>query len=97
MHMKEFNATALRSEDGDEITFDVRPFEARQGDAVDSYLYTRFMHLKETGIGKTNNLVVLLCDATAQIPASADIWLTNLNASGQRTEIRRARSSLVRP
>jgi hypothetical protein len=88
MDMKEFNETVKPSAQEDEIIFDVRPFGIRQGEAIDSYLHARLMHSRTTGIGTTNKLCVLLCDATAQIPDTANTWLSNLLASGQRAEIR---------
>lgn len=90
MDMNEFNATAVRTADATTITLDVRPFGDRQGEAVDSYLHERVMHLNTTGIGTTPKPVVLLCDSSAQIPSSAFTWLANLNAGGQATEIRQA-------
>jgi len=71
----------------DEIIFDVRPFGQKQGEAIDSYLHTRLMHMSTTGIGTTRKLVVLLCDSTATIPESVNHWLTGLKAGGQRAEI----------
>ena len=38
MTATEFNETAIRTEDAVQITFDVRPFGDRQGEAVDFYL-----------------------------------------------------------
>jgi hypothetical protein len=88
--MNEFNKTAVRTETASEITFDVRPFGDRQGDAVDSYLHARCLVGQYTGIGMTSRLVVVLCDASANIPESSGRWLANLNAKGSPTEIRRA-------
>jgi hypothetical protein len=88
MDMKEFNDTVKRSEQGDEIIFDVRPFSARQSEAIESYIHGRLMHLHTTGIGTTRKLCVSLCDASVQIPDTTKTWLANLLAGGQRAEIR---------
>lgn len=89
MDMNEFNEKVKPVSSATEVVFDVRPLGDRQGEAVDSYLHTRLMHMNTTGIGNTDKCVVLVCDSTAQIPSSADNWLTKLNAGGQITEIRR--------
>jgi hypothetical protein len=89
MDMKEFNDVVRPYPHGDdELILDVRPFGARQGEAVDSYLHSRLMHVNTTGIGNTDRLVVLVCDATAEIPESAKALIETLAASGQWAEIR---------
>lgn len=90
MNANEFNATAIRAEDPATITWDVRPFGDRQGEAVDFYLHQRLMMLQMNAGGFGPRLVVLLCDSTANIPDSATNWLNELNARGVATEIRRA-------
>jgi hypothetical protein len=90
MNANEFNATAVRTEDPTTITFDVRPFGDRQGDAVDSYLHERLMLLQMRTGGFGPRLVVLLCDSKARIPSSVNGWLAELNARGIATDIRRA-------
>jgi hypothetical protein len=90
MDMNQFNKTVVRTETASEITFDVRPFGDQQGDAVDSYLHARLLVGQNTGIGMTTRLVVILCDAAAAIPQSAERWLAMLNAKGAPTEVRRA-------
>lgn len=97
MEMKEFNEQVKRSEQGNEIIFDVRPFGARQGEAIDSYLHDRLMVLRMTGIGATDKHVVLLCDSTVQLPFATERWLNNLNADGHATEIRRSWFSPGKP
>jgi hypothetical protein len=67
MDMNEFNKAAVRTETASEITFDVRPFGDRQGDAVDSYLHARLLVGQNTGgIGMTPRLIVVLCDSSAK-------------------------------
>ncbi len=90
MNASEFNATAVRTEDAATITWDVRPFGNRQGEAVDSYLHERLMMLQMNAGGFGPRLVVLLCDPVVNIPSSAANWLAELNARGIATEIRRA-------
>lgn len=90
MDIKEFNDLVKPYPHGDdELIFDVRPFGARQGEAVDTYLHSRLMHVNTTGMGNTCRLVVLLCDAAAEIPESAMKWIENLAECGQLAEIRR--------
>ena len=67
----------------------------RQGEAVASYLHNRLMHVNTTGIGNTDRLVVLICDATAEIPESAKTLIEILVASGQWAEIRHASAMMA--
>jgi hypothetical protein len=90
MDANEFNATAVRAENPTTITFDVRPFGDKQGEAVDSYLHQRLMMLQMNAGGFGPRLVVLLCDPKASIPTTANSWLAELNARGVPTEVRRA-------
>jgi hypothetical protein len=88
MDTKEFNDVVRPYPHGDdELILDVRPFGARQGEAVDSYLHSRLTHVNTTGIGNTNRLVVLVCDASAEIPESARALIETLAASGQFAQI----------
>jgi hypothetical protein len=89
MDMNEFNEKVKPVASETEIVFDVRSLGDRQGEALDSYLHTRAMHMNTTGIGNTPKRVVLLCGCTAEIPKSATTRLAHLNAGGQQTEIRR--------
>jgi hypothetical protein len=90
MEIKEFNDVVKPYPHGDdELIFDMRPFGPRQGEAVESYLHNRVIHVNTTGTGNTNRLVVLLCDPEAEIPESAMICIEKLAASGQWAEIRR--------
>jgi hypothetical protein len=88
MDIKEFNKVVKRTETNEEVIFDVRPFGDRQGEAVDEYLHQALASL-QYGTGTFGpRLVVLLHDASANIPQSAHRWLANLAASGVRIEIR---------
>jgi hypothetical protein len=89
MDMNEFNATAVRTENPNAITFDVRPFGDRQGEAVDSYLHAA-LGAVQMGVSTFQRPVIVLCDSTAAIPDSASTWLATLNAQGVAMEIRRA-------
>lgn len=90
MDIREFNEVVKPYPHGDdELIFDVRPFGARQGEAVDTYLHDRLMHVNIAGMGNTCRLVVLLCDAAAEIPESTMTEIADLAACGQWAEIRR--------
>lgn len=89
MNADEFNTGAVRTESPTTITWDVRPFGDKQGEAVDSYLHQRLMMLQMNAGGFGPRLVVLLCDSTANIPSSATTWLAELNAKGVATQLRR--------
>jgi hypothetical protein len=45
MDSKEFNETGVRTET-DVVTFDVRPFGTKQGEAIDSYIHEVGMAVK---------------------------------------------------
>jgi hypothetical protein len=90
MDTNEFNSKAVRTEDQATITFDVRPFGDKQGDAVDSYLHARLMALQMNAGGFGPRLVVLVCSRSARMPGTVNSWLAELNASGVATEIRPA-------
>ena len=89
MDMDEFNATAVRTEYPDVISFDVRPFGDGQGEAADSYLHAA-LGAVQIGVSTFERPVILLCDSTATTPDSANRWLAGLNAQGVAIEIRRA-------
>ena len=55
----------------------------------------RLMHVNSTGIGNTDRLVVLICDATAEIPESAKALIEILVASGQWAKIRHASATMA--
>jgi len=88
MDMKEFNATAVRTETADEVRFDVRPFADRQGEAIDSYLHDLLAVSGYGAISPGSRVWVLLHDSTASIPQSAYRWLDGLEASGFTIAIR---------
>lgn len=89
MDNREFKATARRSENESTITYDVRPFGNRQGEAADWYLHERLAQLEMGAGGFGPRLVVVLCDSKAEIPSSANRWLAGLNAKGAPHEIQR--------
>ncbi len=88
MDMNEFNGTAVRTEAIATVTFDVRPFGERQGEAIDSYLHAAGMAL-QMNVFPHSKPIVLMCDAKATIPPSADRWLANLHSQGVAIEIQR--------
>lgn len=89
MEVRDFEKTAVRTQTGGEIIFDARPYGDQQGAAVDSCLRDRLGVIQNTGIGRTSKLIVLLCDSSAAIPATAQTWLAGLAAIGAPAEIRR--------
>lgn len=89
MDMKGFNGTVVRTETAVSVTFDVRPFGNRQGEAVDSYLHDVGMAL-QINVFRHSKPIVLLSDSNASIPTSAATWLANLHSRGVAIEIQRA-------
>ena len=81
MDTTEFNKTAVRTETPNQITFDVRPFGARQGEAVDFYLHEIGMQLNY-GTFSTSRPIVVLCDANTTFPSTTNTWLAQVNARG---------------
>jgi hypothetical protein len=82
MDMKEFNATAIRTETTEELTLDVRPFGDRQGEAIDSYLHDQLQSVQYGVASSQSKPWVLIYDSNAMIPQSAQGWLNNLVAAG---------------
>jgi len=82
MDMNEFNATAVRTEDSEHVYFDLRPFGARQGEAMDSYLHDAVMSIRMGVSSFGARQIVLVTDASMVIPDSARTWLASLQASG---------------
>lgn len=90
MDMNEFNATAKRSENETTIAFDVRPFGEKQGEAVDSYLHEALGAVQQGRSTFGSRPIVVLCDETAEIPATAQNWLANLRERGVNVAIQQA-------
>ncbi len=82
MDMNEFNNTAIRTEDGGHVYFDLRPFGNRQGEAMDSYLHGAVMSIQMGVSSFGERQIVLLTDASTIIPDGARTWLASLQASG---------------
>jgi len=76
------------SEDEISITYDVRPFGNRQGEAIAWFLREQVGHV-ERSRKFAKPLLVLVCDAKAEIPDSVDGLLSRLNALGASYELRR--------
>lgn len=77
MTSDEFNKTAIRTEDSNRITFDVRPFKERQGEAIDSYLHEVGMQMNY-GVFSTSKPIVLVCERGTVYPATCHKWLSLL-------------------
>jgi hypothetical protein len=88
MDMNEFNSKAVRTEDSGNVYFEVRAFGDAQGDAIDSYLHDALASVEGGFSTFGDRTVVLLCDATANIPPTANNWLQHLEAAGVAVEIR---------
>lgn len=88
MDMNEFNKTVARTEDDATVTFDVRPFGDRQGEALDSYLSNWSMALQANAAPPHSKLLVVLCDSSTAITKNANRLLGLLNAKGVAIEIR---------
>jgi hypothetical protein len=88
MDMKEFNATAIRTETTEELTLDVRPFGEKQGEAIDSYLHDLAQSVQYGVASSQSKPWVLIYDPSAVIPQSTQGWLKNLAASGRVIEMR---------
>jgi hypothetical protein len=82
MDMNEFNSPAIRTEDSGQVYFDLRPFDARQGEAMDSYLHSAVMSVQMGVSSFGARQIVLVTDASVVIPSSARTWLASLQASG---------------
>jgi hypothetical protein len=90
MDIKEFNEKVLRTETDSTVTFDVRPFGARQGEAIDSYLYAVGMALQMDVFPHTQPIVVL-CDIDTAFPSTTDTWLAEVQSRGVAIEIQRVK------
>lgn len=89
MDMNEFNKTAVRTEDHATITFDVRPFGDRQGEAVDSFLTNWMMSLQANVASPPSRPLVVLCDSATVVTTNAERFLQLLKAKGIAIEIRK--------
>jgi hypothetical protein len=81
MDYGEFSRTAPRIEDESSITFDLRPFGNRQGEVADWFLHEQAA-LRTIGIKFSPKLLVLVCDAKAEIPDTVNEWLSGLSRLG---------------
>ena len=88
MDSKEFNGKTIRIETDSQITFDVRPFGDRQGEAIDSYLHDVGMAVQMNVFCHTKP-IVLTCDSTTTFPPTTDIWLANVRRQGVDVQILR--------
>jgi len=68
MDMQEFHSKVRKSETDHNCLFDVRPFELRQGEAIESYLLAR----RNVFEPPTNKPLVIQHDADARV--SDDVW-----------------------
>ena len=86
MDSKEFNAIAVRTET-DVVTFDVRPFGEKQGEAIDSYLHDVGMAV-QMGVFRHTKPIVLECDSTVIFPTTTETWLAAVHRQGVNVQIR---------
>jgi hypothetical protein len=87
MDWKQFKEKRLRTEDGEHIYLDVRPFGKQEGDAIEFCLretLERERHISTPAPKK----IVLICEPTSKIPSLANLWLTRLKKDGVSAEIR---------
>lgn len=84
----EFKRTAKRTEDEAGITYDLRPFENQQQDAVAWYLGNLMFRLSANWISLPSKAVVLLVDARFVITRQLDGFVKKLNAAGLPIEVR---------
>lgn len=88
---EEFNKTAIRTEDTIRITFDVRPFADRQGEAVDFYLHEIGMQILY-GRFSTSKPIFVLYGCGTVFPLTTGTWLKNLLARGVPMNLQEADS-----
>jgi hypothetical protein len=86
MEMGEYKNKLVRTEDGENIYLDLRPFGNQEAEAID-------FCLQETLVAVSNRMksekkVVVICEPTAKIPPSADAVVRQINQLGQAVEIR---------
>jgi hypothetical protein len=87
----EFNKTVIRTEDSIRITFDVRPFGDRQGEAVDFYLHEVGMQINY-GTFSTSKPIFVLYSRGTILPMTTHTWLKNLLARGVPVNLQEADS-----
>lgn len=91
MNVNEFNNGVLRSETDSTVTLDVRPFEQRQGEAIDSYLHDVGMALQGNAFPH-NKRILLICDSAAGFASTTAAKLARIQQLGVDIEIQRAHS-----
>ena len=85
----EFKKTVERSEDATNITYDLRPFEDQQQEAVAWYLGNLIIKLPANPINSPSKAVVLLVDTRCVITSQLAGFVEKLlNAAGLRIEVR---------
>jgi hypothetical protein len=87
MDMKQFKEKRLRTEDGEHIYLDVRPFGEQEGDAIDFCLHEALEGVRD-GITPGPRKIVVICEPTSKIPSSVNTWLRRLKEGGISAEIR---------
>jgi hypothetical protein len=86
MYTNEFRENVLRTETNSTLTLDVRPFGDRQGEAIDSYLHDVGMAVQMNRF-RPSKAIVLVCDSGVVFPATAHMWLANMQSRGVAIEI----------
>ena len=92
MNGEEFNSTARRIESEDQLTFDVRPFDTRQREAVDSYL-RRILTALEFGLFGYTKPITLVCTPGTAFSDKTIGWLTSVKQRGVIVELRQVGSA----
>jgi hypothetical protein len=87
MNLKQFKEKRLRTEDGEHVYFDVRPFGEQEGEAIEFCLRETLERERQVSPPALKK-IVLICEPTSEIPSSANIWLTRLKEDGVSAEIR---------
>jgi hypothetical protein len=89
--IKEFNETVIRSEDTIRLTYDVRPFGTKQGEAVDCYLQEIGRAILRGGF-ETSKSIVVMYERGTVFPISTSKWLSQVRALGVPMNLQEADS-----
>ncbi|HKN71721.1 MAG TPA: hypothetical protein VJX30_11855 [Terriglobales bacterium] len=82
MTIDEFNQQAIRTEDSNNVYFDLRPFAERQSEAMDTYLNASLMSI-QTGVSSFGTRqIVLITDASMVLSDTARAYIAELRAKG---------------
>lgn len=82
MDIKEFNSIAVRTEDNENVYFDLRPFGDRQSEAMDTYLHGSLMSIQMGVSSFGSRKIVLITDASVTISPTGRTYLAALQQNG---------------